>query len=435
MSPELTGLLAIIALFVLLLSGIHIALAFLVVSFVGTISLMGFDITLAMWQIIPPMLLANFSYAVLPFFILMGLFAAHAGLAESLYSSLDKWVGRLPGGLAMATAAAQAGFGAACGSSLAGAVSFTKISLPPMLERGYDKTLAAGTIASTGILDVLIPPSALIVIYGIIAEQPISPLLIAGVLPGLLATVGFMGVIFARVKLKPGLAPMTMEQFTWREKITSLKSVGSLLVLVLIVIGGIYSGLFTPTEAGAAGCVGAFLIALVQRRLGGGRLTNALLDALSITAMMFFILIAALMFGRFLAATQLPNAVLEFIQDSGWPPMAVVICFLVILLIMGMFLEAISSLVLSMPIMIPTIEALGYDGVWFGILVVFTLAIGFITPPMGMVVFAVKAAAGGVVTTGEVFKGVTPFIFMAVLLLILMVAFPQIALALPDMMR
>jgi len=434
-SPELTGLVAIVALFALLLSGIHIALAFLLVSLIGSISLVGLDVTLSMWQIIPPMLLANFSFAVLPFFILMGLLAAHSGLAESLYDSLYKWVGRLPGGLAMATAAAQAGFGAASGSSLASAVAFTKISMPPMLRRGYDKTLAAGTIAAAGILAVLIPPSALVVIYGIIAEQPISPLLIAGVVPGLLAALGFMGLIFVRAKLNPSIAPLSIEQVSWRDKIASLKSVWGLLILIMIVIGGIYLGIFTPTEAGAAGCFGAFLIALLQRRLGEGRLRSALLDALSVTAMVFFILTAALIFGRFLAVTRLPDAVLEFIQGSGWPPIAIVISFLVILLIMGMFLEAMSALVLSTPIMIPTIEALGYDGVWFGILVVYTLAIGFVTPPMGMVAFAVKGAAGGTVTTGEVFRGVIPFIVVSIILLALLVAFPQISLALPDLMK
>ena len=435
MSPELIGLISVIALFVLLFSGIHIALAFLLVSLIGSIVLMGIDVTLSMWQIIPPMLLANFSFAVLPFFILMGLLSAHSGLAESLYNSLHKWAGKLPGGLAMATAAAQAGFGAASGSSLASAVAFTKISLPPMLSRGYDRKLATGTIAAAGILAVLIPPSALVVIYGIIAEQPISPLLIAGVFPGLLAALGFMGLIFIRVKLNPSIAPVSTEQVPWKEKFSSLKGVWTLLILILIVIGGIYFGVFTPTEAGAAGCFGAFLIALQQRRLGGGRLKSALLDALSVTAMVFFILTAALIFGRFLAVTRLPDAVLEFIQGSGWPPIAIVICFLGILLIMGMFLEAMSALVLSTPIMIPTIEALGYDGVWFGILVVYTLAIGFVTPPMGMVAFAVKGAAGGVVTTGEVFKGVTPFIIVAVVLLALLVAFPQISLVLPNLMK
>ena len=435
MSPELIGLTAIIALFIMLFSGIHIALAFLLVSLIGSIALVGVDITFSMWQIIPPMLLANFSFAVLPFFILMGLLSAHSGLAESLYNSLYKWVGKLPGGLAMATAAAQAGFGAASGSSLASAVAFTKISLPPMLKRGYDRKLASGTIAAAGILAVLIPPSALVVIYGIIAEQPISPLLIAGIIPGLLAAIGFMGYIYIRVKLNPGIAPLSVERVTLKEKFTSLKGVWSLLILILIVIGGIYFGIFTPTEAGAAGCFGAFLIALVQRRLGEGRLRSALLDALSVTAMVFFILTAALIFGRFLAVTKLPDAVLEFVQGSGWPPIAIVLCFLGILLIMGMFLEAMSALVLSMPIMIPTIEALGYDGVWFGILVVYTLAIGFVTPPMGMVAFAVKGSARGAVTTGEVFKGVIPFVIVAIALLALLVAFPQLSLVLPNMMK
>jgi tripartite ATP-independent transporter DctM subunit len=335
----------------------------------------------------------------------------------------------------MATAAAQAGFGAASGSSLASAVAFTKISLPPMLSRGYDKKLAAGTIAAAGILAVLIPPSALVVIYGIIAEQPISPLLIAGVIPGLLACLGFMAVIFIRAKSNPAIAPMSTERVPWREKVSSLRGVWGLLVLILIVIGGIYAGVFTPTEAGAAGCFGAFLIALQQRRLGQGRLKSALLDALSVTAMVFFVLTAALVFGRFLAVTKLPDAVLEFVQGSGWPPMAVVICFMAILLVMGMFMEATSAIVLSMPIMVPTIESLGLDGVWFGILVVYTLAVGFVTPPIGIVAFAVKGSAGGVVSTGEVFRGVMPFVAVAVVLLALLLAFPEISLVLPNMMK
>jgi len=435
LSPEVIGIISIIALFVLLLSGIPVALAFFFISIVSGIGLMGLDNTLSLLQIVPSMLLANFSFAVLPFFILMGLLTAHSGLAEALYTSINKWMGRLPGGLAMATAAAQAGFGAASGSSLASALAFTKVSLPPMLSRGYDKKLATGLIATAGILASVIPPSAFIVIYGIVAGQPIRDLLIAGVIPGILTAMAFMVLIYVRVKINPALAPRSIERVSWREKFVSLKGTWGLILCVLIVIGGIYAGVFTPTEAGAMGCFGAFIIALSQRRLGQGRLTSALMDSVFLTAMVFLILTGALLFGRFVAVSGVPSAILEFVQTSGMPPIVIVICFVIILLIMGMFLDGTSILVLATPIMIPTIIELGYNGVWFGIVACYTVVIGFVTPPLGIVAFAVKEAAGDIVTIGDVFRGSMPFIGAAIAILALLIAFPDISLFLPNLMQ
>ena len=420
---------------VLLALGVHVAISMFVVGFLGFLAVsLKWEGSMGLLATTPYAVGAVFTFSVLPLFILMGHFAFHGGLTEGIYVAAYKWLGRLPGGLAIATTFACAAFAAASGSSLATAATFTRVSLPEMLKYGYDKRLASAVIATSGTLAIMIPPSAGMVIYGIITESSIARLLIAGIFPGLLGALSYIAVVLIRVKLNPSIAPKPPEQFTWGQRIRALKDMWALPILVLVVMGAIYTGVATPTEAGALGALGAFLIALSARRLNKQTIGGALLDTAQTTAMIFLIIIGAMVFGRFLAISRVGPTFVEFVTGADVPSIVVIIAFMFMYLVLGMFMDAVAMMAITLPIVFPVVMALGYSDVWFGVLVVKSVELGLTTPPVGMNVYVVKSVAGDTVALEDIFIGLIPFILADAVVISLLVAFPFISLWLPGTM-
>ena len=374
----------------------------------------------------------NYGLSVLPLFVLMGTFIHRAQLSEELYAATYAFLGHRRGGLAMATIAACAGFSAVSGSSLATAATMSKVAMPPMRRFRYSDSLAAGTIAAGGTLGILIPPSVPMVIYGILTETDIGKLFIAGVLPGILLVLLYFGSIAVTVRLRPEAGPPGA-RVGWRERRRALAKVWGVVVLFVLVLGGIYLGVFTPTEAAAIGAAGAMLFAWGRRKLGFRALTASLIDAGRTTAMIFLVGFGALVFSNFINLAGLPEAMIDFITSLDVPPIGVVIAICVIYVVLGCVFDSLAMLLLTVPIFYPIVEALGVDGIWFGIVVIIVVEIGLITPPIGMNVFMVKTVLRDV-DIWTVFNGIWPFLFATLVGLAAICAFPQIALLLPDLM-
>jgi len=440
MDPLTWGVLGFVAVLVLLALGVHVGLALAIVGLVGIVGMTGsVSMGLGLLTTTPYSTTAVFAFTVLPLFIIMGLFATHAGMSGKAFDAAYKWVGRMPGGLAIATTWANALFGACTGSSVVACAVFTRISLPEMHKRHYDKRFACGTIAAAGMLGMLIPPSALMVIYGILTEQSIGILLIAGIGPGLLLTVVFTLGIIGLASLRPQIAPRADIAAPWRDKVRSLSGVWGIMVLVVGIIVGMYTGVFTPTEAGAAGAMGALILALLSRGLTWTNFAAALHEGAQTTAMIFFILIGAMIFARFLVLTGLPSAFVGWVLQAGIPPMAVVILFLAMYLFLGMFQDSISMMSITLPVVHPIIVQLGIDPVHFAMLVVMAIEIGLLTPPVGLNVYTVRSVASQIpegedISLDDVFRGIVPFFFLSLIALAVMILVPSISTVLPTAM-
>ena len=374
----------------------------------------------------------NYGLSVLPLFVLMGTFIHRAQLSEELYEATHAFLGHRRGGLAMATVAACAGFAAVSGSSLATAATMSKVAMPPMRRYRYADSLAAGTIAAGGTLGILIPPSVPMVIYGILTETDIGKLFIAGILPGILLVVLYFGSISIAVRLKPEMGPPS-ERVDWAGRWRALARVWGVVVLFVLVLGGIYLGVFTPTEAAAIGAAGAMLFAFGRGGLGFQALAASLVDAGRTTAMIFLVGFGALVFSNFINLAGLPEAMIDFIASLDVSPLGVVIAMCVIYVVLGCVFDSLAMLLLTVPIFYPVVEPLGVDGIWFGIVVIVVVEIGLITPPIGMNVFMVKTVLRDV-DIWTVFRGVWPFLAATLVGLALICAFPEIALFLPDLM-
>lgn len=429
------GGLGVAALFVAILCGINIMVALGVVGAVGMVALAGPVAATAGVSSIFYSITASFHFSVVPMFLLMGFFAMRAGLGEDLFDAATKWFGRLPGGLAVATTGGAAAFGAASGSSVGTATLFTKLALPEMIKHGYDKGLASASIAISGTLAVLIPPSALVVVYGILTDSSIGKLLIGGLIPGILFTLLICLGTMARVMLKPSLAPLVEERYTWRERFWALRMTGPLVLIIAMIIGGLYAGVFTPTEAGAVGALVTFIMAIIrQRGLRGVEIGKVLLETVQTTAMIFAIIVCALLFSRFLAFSGLSELVsdtLIALDVNVWVIVALVALLYVLL---GMLMDAPALLAVTLPVTHPLMMGLGFDPIWFGVFVVVLAELGAITPPVGINCFVVKGVAGDLVTLEEVFAGILPYVIACVGMLILLCVFPQLALFLPQAM-
>ena len=378
----------------------------------------------------------SFHFSVIPMFLLMGYFAMQAGIGKDLFDACTKWLGGLPGGLAVATTGAAAAFGAASGSSVGSAMLFTKLALPEMAARGYDKGFAAACIAIAGTLAVLIPPSALMVVYGILTNSSIGELLIAGIIPGIVFAflIGITVVVVA--VLDPSKAPRLTERYTLREKLWSLRLIIPLVAVILVMIGGLYGGYFTPTEGGGIGALVTFIMAVIRDRgLKIPILMKTLLDTVTLTAMIFAIIIGGLLFARFLALSGVSDEIKDFLTNTGLSVWVVLLLVTTLYLIFGMLMDAPSLLAISLPITHPVMMSLGFDPLWFGVYVVVLAEIGAITPPVGMNCFVVKGAAGDLVSLETIFKGLWPFLWACAAMLLLLVFFPQMALVLPQSMR
>ena len=375
----------------------------------------------------------QYTLSVVPLFILMGNFVTRAGMSKELYRTAYTFVGHLRGGLAMASIMACAGFGAICGSSIATAATMTKVAYPSMRDHHYSDQLAVGAIASGGTLGILIPPSTIMVIYGIMTETNIGKLFAAGVLPGLLAVV-LLCITVQYVCWRDPKAGPPAERASWAERLVAFKDVWAVAALFVIVMGGIYGGVFTAAEGAGIGAFGAFCFALARHTLTPKVLFEILVDSARTTGMLFMILVGALVFANFVNYTSMPADLKAFVTQYQISPIAVVIAICVIYVVLGTAMEELSMILLTVPVFFPLVVGLGFDPVWFGILIVVVVQIGLISPPVGMNMFVVKSMLSGV-STATVFRGVAPFALAIVVLLAILVAFPDISLFLPRLMR
>jgi tripartite ATP-independent transporter DctM subunit len=432
MSPTAVGLIGFAALLLLLALRMPIGIAMMLTGIVGIAVLNSTDAALRILGEFPYAYSSVYALSVIPLFVLMGNFASASGLGRDLYAAAYAWIGHWRGGLASATILACAGFAALSGSSVASAATMGKVALPEMRRYGYDPRLATGAVAAGGTLGILIPPSTALIVYALLTEQSIGKLFLAGFLPGLLLTVLFIATIGIVASLRPAYGPPGAVH-SFAERLIALARAGTLFLIVAIVIGGIYLGVFTETEAAAVGAMLTMAYAAVRRRLTLAALSSALLDTVRTTALVFLILIGAHVLTPFLALTQIPADLATALKGLALPPLAVLLVILVIYVVLGMFLEGFAMLVLTLPIVFPIVTALGYDPIWFGIFIVVVLEMGLISPPVGINVFVVKGVAGDV-PMGQIFAGIIPFWIAMIVCVGLLVAFPQIALVLPDTM-
>ncbi|RLB05139.1 MAG: C4-dicarboxylate ABC transporter permease, partial [Deltaproteobacteria bacterium] len=372
-------------------------------------------------------------YTVIPLFIIMGGFAGSSGLTHELYQTFDKWFRRLPGGLGVATIGACAGFAAVSGSSVATAATMGTVALPEMKRFKYHPRLATGCIAAGGTLGFLIPPSIGFVVYGMLTEQSIGKLLIAGMFPGLTLAAAYIAIVVIKVKINPSLAPTSPEPVSWKEKFSSLKGIWETLAIFLLVMGGIYLGFFTPTEAGAIGATTLFLAALIKRKLTWHNLFASLQEAVRISVMVLFLVAGANVFSYFLALSTIPTQVAAWVAGLEVSRYVILSIIVVSYLFLGCFLDAISMMVLTLPVIFPVILALGFDPIWFGVIAVLMMEAGLITPPMGLNIFTVAGVAKDI-GVEEIFRGAMPFLISIFVIVVIITIFPKIALFLPGMM-
>ena len=431
-SPIEIWLSGIVILMVIMFIGVPIAFAMGIVGFFGLVGFIGWDPSLAMIASVTMETGLDYGLSVVPLFILMGNFVTHAGLSDELYAASNAWLGHRRGGLAMATALACGGFSAVCGSSLATAATMTKVTMPSMRKYGYADSLATGVIAAGGTLGILIPPSVILVIYGIMTQQDIGKLFAAGIIPGIIGVLGYMAAVWVVTAFNPELGPKA-ERVPMLERFHLLKGIWGIVLLFILVIGGIYLGVFTPTEAAGIGASGAFLFALGRKRLSWKTLYVVLVESVQTTAMIFFILIGAILFSNFVNIAGLPDDLANFIETLGWTPLAVLFCILGIYLILGAVLESLSMILLTVPIFYPIVEGLGFDLIWFGVIVVVVTEISLITPPIGLNVFVIRSVLPEV-PTSTIFKGIIPFLIADVIRLALLVFVPVLVLLLPSYM-
>ncbi len=407
------------------------------VAFLGIAQLRDLGVAAGLLKDTPFEFTANWSISAIPMFLLMGSIAHQTGISHSLFRAARLWFSGLPGGLAVATNFACAGFAAASGSSVATAAAMGRIAIPEMLKQGYDKALATGVVASAGTLGSLIPPSILFVLYGIFAEVSIVKLLIAGVFPGLLTAAIYAVMIVGRCKFNPKIAPpldaAELESLK-DERWAALGAVWPLLILIFGIIGGLYGGIFTPTEAGAAGAFLAFVIAFFQGRLTFQSVYTSLRESISATAQIFFVAWGAVMYTKFLSLTGMSGFLTDLIGTWALDPTLLVVAAALIYLVLGMFLDPLGLLLLTLPVLLPMMEALNVDLIWFGVLAVKYMEIGLLTPPVGFNVYVIKSVVGDTIPLETIFRGVGWFLACEVVIVALLIAYPQISLFLPGTM-
>ena len=433
MSSLALGFTGFAAIVVLIAMRVPVGLALAAVAFVGLILVVGLDIAFSLIRILPFDFAANWDLSAIPMFLLMGSVAHRSGMTSKLFDAARLWFGHYPGGLAIATNFACAGFASASGSSLATTMAMGRITIPEMLNHRYDPGLATGVVACAGTLGILIPPSIIMVIYGIFAEVSVAALFIAGIVPGILTAVVYAGQIALRCILNPNLAPRIEERPGWSEKFAALREVWPLPILILGVIGGIYAGIATPTEAGALGAFLAVAIAVAMRKLTWAQFREAAREAIFSTASIFFVAIGAVLLTRFMAFSGVPTFLGNTIQDFSIDPVWVVVGAGIVYLLLGMFLDPLGMMLLTLPVFLPMFFALKIDFIWFGILLVKFIEIGLITPPVGLNVYGVKVMCPEI-PLETIFKGASWFLLSELVIVTLLIAFPAITLWLPSLM-
>ena len=432
-SPLIIGFVGIVVLLVLLAARMPIAFALGLVGFAGYSVIVNPGAGLMQLETVPYGVGSDYILSVVPLFLLMGQFAFHSGLSQDLYDTSYKWLGQYPGGLAMATVGGCAAFAAVSGSSVATAATMGSVALPGMKKYDYSPKLALGSIAAGGTIGILIPPSIVFILYGILTEQSIGELFLAGFIPGALTVLLYLLTIAIQVRINPKLGPPG-PRTNFKEKLLSLRHTWGMIILFFLVMGGIYLGFFTPTEAGAVGSFGAFLLALLRKRLNLKIIYECLLETGRTTAMLIFIFVGAMIFNYFMAVTNLPMDLTQMIADQGFNRYVILAAILFVYLLLGCIMDPGSMIILTIPIVFPLVQSLGFDPIWFGVVIVIVAEIGAITPPVGLNVFVVKGVAPDVPIT-DIFKGILPFWCADMVRLFLIVMIPQIALFLPGIMR
>ena len=432
MDPSLLAVLILCLLFALLAGGMPIGFAMGLSAFLGTLLLIDADAALALLGQTVYETALTYGLSVIPMFVLMGYIAGEAGLNESLYRACNAWLGHRRGGLALATIGGCGAFAAICGSSLATAATMAQIALPEMRRYKYADELATGAVAAGGTIGILIPPSVIMVIYGLLTETSISALFLAGIVPGILTVAGFMAAISIVTRINPKLGPPAART-PMRERLKALRSVWGTAALFLVVIGGLYIGVFSPTEAASVGAVGAFVLGLINRKSPRQLLATTLIDTVKTTAMIFTVLTGAILFNNFLILASVPNLVSDWIGGLPLGKTAVLLVIIGMYFVLGCLLDSLAMILLTIPIVFPIVKALNYDPVWFGIIIVMVVELGLITPPIGMNVFVIKGITKDV-PLETIFRGVTPFIIAQIILILILIAVPSIALWLPSTM-
>jgi C4-dicarboxylate transporter, DctM subunit len=432
MSSDLVAIVGFVALFLLMLLRVPVGMAMGLVGVAGFGYLNGSGPALKIVGHTSMRTVTDWNFAVVPLFLLMGSFATTSGMSRELFRAANAFLGHLRGGLGIATIAACGGFAAICGSSVATAATFSRVAYPEMRRYGYPQSLATGVIAAGGTLGIMIPPSTVLAVYGLITEQDIGKLFIAGVGPGLVAILMYMATITIIGHARPGYLPAGLRS-AWPERLLALRDVWATLLLFVFVIGGIYGGMFTPTEAAGMGAAGAFLIGIARRRLSRPDIVRSLLEATRTTAAVFTVLIGAILFGYFLTITQTPQKVTELLTGLGLGRYGVLALIMIMYLALGCLMDALAMIILTVPIIFPVIKQLGFDPIWFGVIIVMTVELGLIHPPVGMNIFVIKSVVEDA-KISTIFYGVLPFIVTDILRLVLLITFPIIALWLPSKM-
>jgi tripartite ATP-independent transporter DctM subunit len=432
MSTDAVAIIGFLALFAMMLLRVPVGMAMGLVGVTGFGFIVGSGPALKMISQTTMRTVTDYTFGVIPMFLLMGAFVTNSGMSRQLFRAANTFVGHFRGGLGIATVAACGGFAAISGSSVATAATFSTVAYPEMRRYGYPQSFATGVIAAGGTLGAMLPPSTVLAVYGIITEQDIGKLFIAGVLPGLLAISMYITTIVVLGALWPGFLPEGKRSL-WKERLAALREIWAPLLLFIFVIGGLYGGLFTPTEAGGMGAGGAFVIGVLSGRLSRADIRRSLLQATRTAAAVFTVLIGALLFGYFLTITQTPQKVTEFLTTLGLGRYGVLALIMLMYLVLGCLMDAMAMIILTVPIIFPVVTALGFDPIWFGVIIVMTVELGLIHPPVGMNVFVIKSVVSDVNFT-TIFVGVLPFIITDLIRLVILIAFPIIALWLPSRM-
>lgn len=432
MDPLLAGTIAVLAMIALTFLGVPIAYALVGVAVVGNVLLVGWQQTAMQTFLITWEMGTNFLLIAVPLFVFVGQLAFHTRIAADLYDCVYKWFGRLPGGIAVTATIASAAFGAVTGSSVAAVATMGAMVMPEMRRYGYDNRLATGSLSSAGTLAIMIPPSIPMVVYGLWTETSVGKLFIAGILPGILLTIGFCGWIVVRCAVSPHLGPAGPAS-PWGERVRALVRLLPTLLIFAVILGGIYGGIFTPTEASAVGAASVIVVAIWMRRLTLENLKTTLHQTGSVSAMIYAILFSGVLMSRLLAQTDVTPTLVNFITRQSLNPYVILLLFTVMYVFLGMILDTLGMIVLTLPFVFPVVKSLGFDPIWFGVYMTLMQEIAMLTPPIGLNVFVMAKIAPDVPMV-DIFRGVTPFVIICLIGVLLLTAFPQIAIWLPSLM-
>ena len=432
MSDALIGSLGIVALLGLIAANVHIGIALIIVSYIGLMAIVGPGAASGMMEVVPYTFIANWTLSSVPMFVFMGYICYNADLTRGLFDAARVWLARLPGGLAIASVFGCSGFAAVTGSSVACAAAMGKVAVPEMLRNKYDVGLATGTVAAAGTVGALIPPSILLIVFGVIAQVSITDLFLGGIGAGIATSISYILVILVRVWLKPSLAPRVTERFTWGDRIAALRGALPVMLLIIGVLGGLFGGLFTATQAGAVGALMALVVAALQRSLTWEALRVSVIETLVTCGSLFIVTIGASMLTRFLTLSGVGYMISDAVALVGATPALLLIGMALIYLLLGMFLEPIGAMLITLPIFLPLVANAGIDAIWFGVFVAKLLEVGMITPPIGMNVFVLSSTVGKVAPAGIVFRGVMWFFVADIVLLFLLIWVPSIVTFIPN---